>query len=176
MFLLVQFLQYRRSFLCWSVGNILHVIQPVWYSFRFSLWANASMSSFIASLLGAGGVGQKLRSKSVSELVYVLDERFTICLLKMTSLLIKLAFLCFRCASILVCFRSKSVSCRLWFVKFVRFPVSTHRHFFGKWTYLSYNVVIKTLQTSLEITAAVDSATPNKSPTVLWWRAVSQSV
>ena len=36
---------------------------------------------------------------------------------------------------------------------------------FGKWTYLSYNVVNKTLQTSLKITAAVDSATPNKSPT-----------
>ena len=124
MFLLVQFLQYRSSFLCWSVGNILHVFQPAWYSFRFSLRANASMSSFIASLLGGGGVGQKfrpLRSKSVSELVNVPGERFTIRLLKMTSLLIKLAFLCFRCASMLVCFRSKSVSCRLWFVKFVCF-------------------------------------------------------
>ena len=66
------------------------------------------MLSFIASLLGGGGVGQKrrpLRSKSVSELVNVLDERFTIRLLKMTSLLITLAFLFFRCASILVSFR-----------------------------------------------------------------------
>ena len=70
------------------------------------------MSSFIASFLGGGGVGQKfrpLRSKSVSELVNVLDERFTIRLLKMTSLLIMLTFLFFRCASILVRFRSKSL-------------------------------------------------------------------
>ena len=59
------------------------------------------MSSFIASFLGGGGLGQKfrpLRSKSVSK--YVLDVRLTIRPLKMTSLLIKLAFLFFRFKSL----------------------------------------------------------------------------
>ena len=43
-----------------------------WYSLRFSLRANASMSSFISSFLGDVGAGQTfkpLRSKSVSEVV-----------------------------------------------------------------------------------------------------------
>ena len=32
-----------------------------WYSFKFSLRANASISSLISSFLGSGGVGQKFR-------------------------------------------------------------------------------------------------------------------